>query len=107
MRIIKKKFDDRSFYWKKDAMCNELFLNAQRNYFNEVLQHQGFVFLRDVYTAIGLETTKESCILGWGVWVEREKLDSGFKFIQINETPDFELIFECYPILDYLKTEGE
>ena len=42
-----------------------MFLNAQKNYFNERLRKRGYLFLRDVYEGLGIPITKESCIVGW------------------------------------------
>lgn len=63
--IIRKKFDKGNPNWDENPEFSKLYLNAQRNYFNDVMQIQGFVFLRDVYMGLGLATTKESCMLGW------------------------------------------
>lgn len=103
--IIKKRFDNQSPNWAKEANFNELFLKGQQIYFTELMQIQGFVFLRDVYMALGLATTKESCILGWVKGVVPEKDFVNFEYSQIGNSSDFELTFECYPILDYMETE--
>lgn len=104
--IIKKRFDSGCPSWEKEVKFNEYFLKAQQNYFTEMMQAQGFVFLRDVYMGLGLATTKESCILGWVKGVVKEKDYVNFSYSQIEDTSDFELIFECYPILDYLEMEN-
>lgn len=104
--IIRKRFDDRCPSWDKEPKFNELFLKSQHQYLNDVMQNQGFVFLRDVYMNLGLATTKESCILGWVKGVVPEKNFVDFKYSQIEDTSDFELVFECYPILDYMEMEN-
>lgn len=104
--IIRKRFDSRCPGWDEEAKFNECFLKAQQNYLTDVMQKQGFVFLRDVYTALGLATTKESCILGWVKGVVEGKDFVDFRYTQIEDTSDFELVFECYPILDYMEMEN-
>ena len=99
---IKKKFDNQCPNWSNDPKFNECFLKTQKNYLNDVMQAQGFVFLRDVYMALGLATTKESCMLGW----IKEKDSVNFSYSQIGDTSDFELTFKCYPILDYMEMEN-
>lgn len=105
---IKKKFDSRSLKWDKDSMFNEIFLRYQLNYFNDVLQSCGFVFLRDVYMALGLDITSASCILGWKKDDKNSKNFIGFRYYQLKDSyePEYELIFECYPIIDYLEEEN-
>lgn len=101
---IAKRFDRGSLNWDKDAKFNELFLNAQKVYIDDMLESLGYVFLSDVYILLGLPVTRDSCILGWSNIIE----DGGgirFKWSQIGKTPDFELVFECYPILIYLPEE--
>lgn len=104
--VVRKRFDSGNPNWDKESKFNELFLKAQQTYFTDVMQAQGFVFLRDVYTGLGLSITKESCILGWVKGVVKEKDFVDFTYSQIEGTSDFDLVFKCYPILDYLEMEN-
>ena len=104
--IIRKRFDKGCPNWNTNPEFSEMFLRTQQTYFNNVMQIQEFVFLRDVYMAIGLPVTKESCMLGWAKGVVKdEDFVNIFEYSKIKGTDDFELVFECYPILDYLETE--
>lgn len=102
--IIKKKFDCTNINWGKDPKFNEMFLKSKLYYFNDMLNWSGAVLLRDLYMDLGLETTAESCINGWVKGIGKDDFVK-FSFSQIYDTPDFELIFECYPILVYLNKE--
>lgn len=60
-----RHYDESCFGWTINRKYNLMFLNAQKNYFNELLRKRGYLFLRDVYEGLGIPITKESCIVGW------------------------------------------
>lgn len=62
-----KFFDEFSPRWVRDPEYNRIFLQSQQGYFNQMLQTQGFVFLNDVYEALGIEKTKAGQIVGWKI----------------------------------------
>ena len=45
--------------------ANRNFLLQQQNFFNHKLQLKGYVFLNEVYEALGFDTVPEGQILGW------------------------------------------
>lgn len=51
--------------WRPGAHNNWFFLTSQERYFNDRLQRNGYVFLNDVYKALGLPETKAGQIVGW------------------------------------------
>ena len=51
--------------WANDASYNLFFLKAQQEYFTQILQAKGYVFLSDVYKALGFEETTASRVVGW------------------------------------------
>lgn len=103
-KIIKKKFDSKNLNWDSCPEFNEMFLNTQKIYFDNILKTRGFVFLRDVYETFGLNITIEACIFGWNIDNDHSV---EFEIHRIEGTSDYELIFECYPILEYFdKEEG-
>ena len=52
-------------YQDGDPVYNQAFLRSQEAYFNDLLQTRGYVFLSEVYRALGFELTPESVIVGW------------------------------------------
>jgi hypothetical protein len=58
-------FDEVSTQWKRDADYNRVFLQAQQQMANNLLQARGHVFLNDIYDALGFERTPGGSIVGW------------------------------------------
>ncbi len=51
--------------WYDDPFFNMQFLKAQENYFNTILNTRGYVFLNEVYDALGFPMTSEGGLVGW------------------------------------------
>ena len=58
-------FDEASPYWDKVPQYNQMFLQVKQNEFNIKLQAEGFVFLNDVYEALGIPKCRAGQIVGW------------------------------------------
>ena len=58
-------YDDGCKEWTKDAEYNLTFLRTQQNWANEKLRAQGYLFLNEVYRALGIPETKAGQIVGW------------------------------------------
>lgn len=58
-------YDDGCLGWEKDPEHNLMFLKHQQNWANEVLKSQGYLFLNDVYAALGIQKTKAGQVVGW------------------------------------------
>lgn len=63
--IYSKFFDEYSTSWSREPMYNLMFLKAQQNYANDRLRAKGHLLLNDVYDSLGLDRTKEGCVVGW------------------------------------------
>ena len=49
----------------KDPEYNLMFLRHQQDYANEVLKHQGYLFLNEVYDMLGIPRTQAGQVVGW------------------------------------------
>lgn len=56
---------DYSTSWEPNSDYNMVFLRSQQNYFNDLLQARGHVYLNEVYAGLGLPHTKEGAVVGW------------------------------------------
>lgn len=96
-------FNSSCIKWEKDRKFNQLFLKAEQNYFNDLLKHRKYVFLRDVYEALGFPITEESVIVGW-VYEENNPIGDNYIDFSIEDTdddtnPDVEIDFNVDGII--------
>lgn len=100
--IFKRTFDETSNRWDEHEIFNEMFLNAQRTYCEELFRAAGYISLTTILESLDLDLSREAFIYGW----HRDR-DSHVNFeITKNEDNGFLLTFECEEILDYFESEG-
>lgn len=58
-------FDELCPDFKRNPELNKIFIQAQQNYFNDMLQARGHVFLNEVYDAFGLPRSQAGAVVGW------------------------------------------
>jgi hypothetical protein len=58
-------FDESCPAWNSNSEYNRIFLEAQRSYFQNMLNARGHVFLNEVYDALGFERTGAGAVVGW------------------------------------------
>ena len=58
-------FDQFNHNWKNSPEMNLFFLKIQQTMLNDMLKARGHVLLNDVYDALGMDRTREGCVLGW------------------------------------------
>lgn len=63
-------FDEYNVNWHPSPELNRLFLRAKQNYFNDLLQVRGHVFLNEVYEELGFEHSSPGSIVGWTISAE-------------------------------------
>lgn len=57
--------DETSSVWDPNDDITELNIHAQLNYMNDLLRTRGYLFLSDVYDALGIPRTPASQVVGW------------------------------------------
>jgi hypothetical protein len=60
-----KFFDKLCDNWKAQPEYNLIFLKAQQQYANDLLQARGHIFLNDVYDMLGIPRTGAGAVVGW------------------------------------------
>lgn len=63
--IYAQRFDQHNKHWGNQPLHNKMFLQAQQNYLNDVLNARGHVFLNDVHDALGIPRTPQGQVVGW------------------------------------------
>lgn len=58
-------FDETNQNWQRADEYNQIFIQAQQNFANDLLRAKGHVFLNDVHDMLGLPRTKAGQIVGW------------------------------------------
>ena len=51
--------------WNKQPEYNQLFIQCQQQWMNDLLNSRGHLFLNEVYDALGLSRTKAGAVVGW------------------------------------------
>lgn len=58
-------FDESNPNWEKNPLYSRMFLRAQQNLLNDILNTRGYVFLNEVYDALGFGMTQAGAVVGW------------------------------------------
>ena len=51
--------------WKPSQSHNQMFIQCQQEWANNLLRYQGHVFLNEVYDMLGFERSREGAVVGW------------------------------------------
>jgi Family of unknown function (DUF6353) len=81
-----KFFDETSVYWKKTPEFNLTFLLSQQQFMNDRLRLHGFLFLNEVYEALGLPRTQAGQVVGWKY--KKDGSNDGFVSFGIHDIFD-------------------
>lgn len=77
-------FDETSPNWVKTAEWNLIFLRAQEKFANDRLKMYGYVFLNEVYEALGLERSQAGQEVGWRIDKDGNSPTGGDGFISFG-----------------------
>jgi predicted HTH domain antitoxin len=78
-----KCFDEYSPNWTKNADLNFCYVRNVQNLMNDKLKTEGFVFLNDVYAALGFPKTSAGQLVGW-IYDEKNPNHKGDNFIDFG-----------------------
>lgn len=100
-----KFFDDGCKGWTKDPETNMFFLKQQQAWANDLLKAKGYLFLNDVYDALGIPRTKAGQVVGW-IYDEKNPIgdnyiDFGIYDIAKPKNRDFVNGYERTILLDF------
>jgi len=95
--------------WSRVPGMNQLTLTNQQNWLNDRLNARGYVFLNDVYKALGFPETPEGQVVGWLSESHRNfdaktmdgEIDFGLALIEAEGRANFEDPFEGSVLLDF------
>lgn len=73
-------FDENNPNYSQQPEYNLLFLRASQNFANQLLQSRGHVLLNDVYDALGMDRSREGCVVGWVKDPKNDKADGYIDF---------------------------
>lgn len=74
-------FDESCNAFTKNAEYNLTFLKQQEAFANQILQTKGYLFLNDVYYALGIPKTEAGQVVGW---IYDEKCPNGDNFVDFG-----------------------
>jgi hypothetical protein len=98
-----KIFDETNVHWKDSAVYNRMFLDSVEREANDKLRIRGFLFLNEVYDALGFDHTAAGQIVGWVY--DSSRGDSRIRFEHDNKTLESSCRFingeEASVILDF------
>lgn len=72
--------------WQNSRAYNLMFLKSRQNQFNDLLGRDGYVFLNDVYYALGMPRTRMGQCVGWVKNNPNSNCSDGFIDFGITET---------------------
>jgi hypothetical protein len=70
-------FDESCANWSKTPEYNLMFLNAQQNFANDLLNARGHVFLNEAYDMLGIPRTQAGAVVGWVKGAGDDYIDFG------------------------------
>lgn len=102
-------FDEVSPNWKPSPGYNQMFLQCQQNYANDLLKSRGHVFLNDVFDMLGISRTSAGAVAGWIYDPKRDQsknpgdnfVDFGIFDLDPNQGMRFVMGWEKSVLLDF------
>lgn len=95
-------FDDSCIGWNKDVFMNLVFLKERERYCNDLLKAKGYLFLNEVYDALGMAVTKTGQVVGW-IYDKDNPIGDNYIDFHLNADRNREFIngYENVILLDF------
>lgn len=100
-------YDELNPNWERDSDYNLMYIRNVENKFNDKLKAYGYVFLNDVYEALGFPKTKTGQVVGWVYDPDNPEhegdnyIDFGLYNLNRQKANDFVNGYEYSVILDF------
>ena len=100
-------YDELNPNWERDSDYNLMYIRNVENKFNDKLKAYGYVFLNDVYEALGFPKTKTGQVVGWVYNPDNPEhegdnyIDFGLYNLNRQKANDFVNGYEYSVILDF------
>lgn len=91
MSMYARCFDKTNRNWKTEPSYNQMWLRAQQNYANDLLNARGHLFLNEVYKMLGMKHTSAGSVVGW----IKGNRDSYVDFGIFNNDEYMGMMFAC------------
>lgn len=100
-------FDDGCVYWTDNPEYNLLFLRSREEYVNAKLKMKGYLFLNDVYDALGYHRTRIGQEVGW-IYDEKNPIGDNYVDFGIYKEANIDFVngHETKCLLDF-NVDGE
>lgn len=85
--IYDRCFDETCPNWQKDPEHNLYFLMQQQNWANDKLKRKGYLYLNEVYEALGFQQTKAGQVVGW-IYDEKNPVGDNYVDFGIHDLHD-------------------
>lgn len=85
--IYDRCFDETCPNWQKDPEHNLYFLMQQQNWANDRLKRRGYLYLNEVYEALGFQQTKAGQVVGW-IYNEKNPVGDNYVDFGIHDLHD-------------------
>ena len=101
LSVYARFFDEYSPKWQKEPGYNQMFVQSQQNWLNDLFHSRGHLFLNEVYDALGLPRSKEGSVVGWVKGLGDDYVDFGMNNPNNEAAREFVDGFERSILLDF------
>lgn len=101
LSVYARFFDEYSPKWQKEPGYNQMFVQSQQNWLNDLFHSRGHLFLNEVYDALGLPRSKEGSVVGWVKGMGDDYIDFGLNNPNNEAAREFVDGFERSILLDF------